>query len=704
MTETETPEPRMLSDSLKVAIRAAFTELSGALPGFRPRRSQNVMVAQASRTLATSGARAVIEAPTGTGKSMAYLLAGIPTALAQGRTLVISTGTVALQEQVCKRDIPAFLSATGLAANVTLAKGRNRWACTHKLLEMHGGRASAQDELFEGAEPAAWTRPPAPGEAAIVEQLTESLLEHRWGGDLDNPPVPVPEALRPLLPMSPGGCIGKRCAFYRECPVKIARDDVRHADVIVTNHDLLMQSLRMEKMTGGAAPNFLSDPRRTLYVIDEGHGLGNAAVGASARSVHLSSAIKRLGRLRKLVAATYRLVGDEIARATEEQAVARVTDLLGAVEPFHAAMRSEWSPEPGARDATLRMPRGQLPDAWRAFADSCRHATLDLYTWLLTAQSDVAKLEDNPSSRDKLLQQLGMAAEAVDAQLQVWKAWSGREYEGPPVARWLSLGTDGGIVVHASDVTGAEFLRDTLWEMADSVVVTSATLSANGDFAFLADEIGAPSTTEYVSLPSPFDLEAQARLEVPAFPVLPNDPAHPQAIADWLVSGLDRSAGNLVLFTSRKKMLAVADALPPELRAVVKVQGERPKQAQIAEHTADIAAGRGSTLMGLISWGEGLDLPGELLTTVVVTQLPFSVPSDPIGATKAEWYESEGRNAFDDLAIPEAQRTLTQFVGRLIRRETDTGRVVILDRRLVQRRYGRRILDALPPFKRAIAA
>jgi ATP-dependent DNA helicase DinG len=157
-----------------------------------------------------------------------------------------------------------------------------------------------------------------------------------------------------------------------------------------------------------------------------------------------------------------------------------------------------------------------------------------------------------------------------------------------------------------------------------------------------------------------------------------------------------------VLFTSRVKLDRVLQKLPIAQVRKVRAQGSLGKSQLVAEHCADIEAGKGSTLFGLASFGEGLDLPGKFCETVVITQLPFAVPTDPVGATYAEWLESRGRNPFIEVSVPEATRLLTQYCGRLIRSETDRGRIVLLDRRVVTKRYGSGMLRALPPFERLI--
>ena len=234
-------------------------------------------------------------------------------------------------------------------------------------------------------------------------------------------------------------------------------------------------------------------------------------------------------------------------------------------------------------------------------------------------------------------------------------------------------------------------------------MLTSATLSAGGNFRGFADAVGLPDDAVTLSLPSPFDLAGQARLEIPAMRTLPDArEAHADEISAWLAANLDWDAGNLVLFTSRAKLERVLQKLPIAQVRKVRAQGSLGKSQLVAEHCADVEAGKGSTLFGLASFGEGLDLPGKLCETVVITQLPFAVPTDPVGATYAEWLESCGRNPFIEVSVPDATRLLTQYCGRLIRNETDHGRIVLLDRRVVTKRYGSGMLRALPPFRQVI--
>ncbi|MCK9539969.1 ATP-dependent DNA helicase DinG [Dokdonella sp.] len=691
--------PRVLDEALKERIREAWRNLQANLPGFAVRREQNRMVAAVSRALATRGGIGVIEAPTGVGKSLAYLVAGVPAALASGKVLVISTGTVALQAQLVGRDIPAFLAATGIEASVAIAKGRTRYLCPRNLAELEG--EAVQDSLLpdDGLGP----RPLPAVELERARQLGKAFAEGAWAGDLDSAPVPVSPTLRARITTPASACPGRQCAFAGRCPVLAARTEVREAQIVVTNHALLLASLALGDLEGGQP--IIAPPGDMLLVVDEAHHLAGVAIDQGAAQVVLRDAAGRLARSQSLVGATYAGTGKERIGSLLSLEVSELFERIGRqLKALHTAIRQDWVPEAGARDPVWRAPGGQLPLAWKEAVDTLGEDTGLLLRWLAAARLLVGRGAQDDPARERLQRSLGMAHDLVAAQAALWEGWRREDPPGrPPMARWVSLQDDGDCSCHCSPVSAADVLRTLLWKDIEAVVLTSATLTGGSGFEALAIAIGLPEHAETLALGSPFDLPSLAELVVPRFPATPDDrEGHPRAVADWLVRELDWQQGSLVLFTSRWKMEAVFTLLPPRLRVRALVQGEGNKAELIAEHLRRIANGDGSVLFGLNSFGEGLDLPGAACTTVVITQVPFAVPTDPQTATLSEWIESRGHSAFNLVAIPHALRMLTQFAGRLVRGPHDRGRVVILDSRLLTRRYGRRILEALPPFRRVL--
>lgn len=699
MTE-KVEAPRALDDALKAGIRDAYAKLQANTPGFSTRRSQSQMIGVVSRALSHSGGVGVVEAPTGVGKSLGYLTAGVPIALATRKKLVISTGTVALQSQLVERDIPNFLKATGIEATVALAKGRTRYLCTRNAAEAHGD--GAQEGMFEDEQPL-FDRPLAPIEMDLAQSLSKAFLEGRWNGDLDNAPETISNTLRSRITTPASGCAGRKCAYSAQCAVLRSRNTVREAQIVVTNHALLLSALSIGESDNGQP--LIAPPSDMLLVLDEGHHIGNVAIDQGAASLALDEMAKRTGRLQVLIAASYRAVDkDKLGNLLPNEAIEVAAKVSKQLKAFRDVIDRSWRPDPSAQEPMWRAPNGRLPEIWMPDIEAIADDTRALFNWAHAALAQVAKGKPEDAARERLQRNLGMALEMIEQQHNLWAGWRREDKEGqPPTARWITLSRDGDLVLHGSPVSAANVLRKLLWDEVDSVVMTSATLTGGGDFQALAIDNGIPPEAEMVSLASPFDLPNQAQLIVPAFPVTPDDKeGHPKEVAKYLVKELDWDKGSIVLFTSRWKMEKVAELMPAAQRKQVLVQGETAKQKMIDEHLRRTSAGEGSVLFGLNSFGEGLDLPGEACTTVVITQVPFAVPTDPQTSTLSEWFESRGLNAFNLIAIPHALRTLTQFSGRLIRTSTDTGRVIILDSRLLTRRYGKRIIDSLPPFKRVI--
>jgi ATP-dependent DNA helicase DinG len=701
----------MLADSTKDAIRAAYARLKEGLPGFRVRASQGRMIAEVAKAFGQTGGVAVIEAPTGTGKSMAYLIAGVAVARFQKKRLLIATATIALQEQLVRSDIPLYLKLNGLEAKVALAKGRGRYMCPRNLLMAANSIHDAQLGLagFE-ADLLLWNKPPQPRDKQALAKLREAFERHEWDGDMDSAPEPVSDLLRPMITTSAGGCTNRKCSQFMICPFFAARRAVDDAEIIVANQDLVLADLTMPGEDEGGGVQawggvILPRPDETLYIFDEGHHVPGKAIDRGAAEVYMGASVRQLGRLGRQVHAAYSLTDKErLGKLGLDQGDKKLQELGNSLEELEKEIRLGWLPDPGETEPMYRGSLGQLPASWVEHAHVLDVLTVEVQRWLTAVRRAVVEMTDGGPTQEALSRELGMALERIGRQAACWRAWSSDDPDdAPPLARWVTLGADQQLVCHASAVSAAGLLREVLWGNASGVVMTSATLSAGGNFRGFADAVGLPDDAVTVSLPSPFDLAVQARLEVPAMRALPDArEAHAEEISEWLAANLDWDAGNLVLFTSRAKLDRVLQMLPIAQVRKVRAQGSLGKSQLVAEHCADIEAGKGSTLFGLASFGEGLDLPGKLCETVVITQLPFAVPTDPVGATYAEWLESRGRNPFVEVSVPEATRLLTQYCGRLIRNETDQGRIVLLDRRVVARRYGSGILKALPPFRRVI--
>jgi ATP-dependent DNA helicase DinG len=275
-------------------------------------------------------------------------------------------------------------------------------------------------------------------------------------------------------------------------------------------------------------------------------------------------------------------------------------------------------------------------------------------------------------------------------------------------ARWIAR-VEGGesldVEFQSSPLDAAAALTEVLWDRCHGAVVTSATLASSDGFLRFVENTGVPERARFLVVPPSFDYAAAAELHVPALVTDPGSgQAHAEEIAERLPALIDPDEATLVIFTSWRQLETVTAALPPELLGRVLSQATETKGRILARHRARIDAGEGSVIFGLASFAEGIDLPGDYCRHVIVTKLPFAVPDDPVEASVAEWLEARGRNPFMEVSVPDATLRLKQACGRLLRSEQDTGCVTLLDPRVVTRRYGRAILDALPPFRRRIEA
>ena len=294
-----------------------------------------------------------------------------------------------------------------------------------------------------------------------------------------------------------------------------------------------------------------------------------------------------------------------------------------------------------------------------------------------------------------------------EATRDLWASYAIPDSEGqPPKARWFTLVEQSGNLdfeICSSPILAASTLFFSLWQECCGAVVTSATLTALNRFDRFKMLAGTPHDSLYNVVPSPFNYPESGQLVVPSQATDASKSAvHTDAIIDSIPDLLNPEEGSLVLFSSRRQMLDVYDGLQMDWRHRVLVQGDRSKQALLEEHKKRIDDGQGSVIFGLASFAEGVDLPGRYCTHVVIAKIPFAVPDDPVSAALSEWIDHRGGNAFMELTVPEASLRLVQACGRLLRTESDTGQVTLLDDRIVTRRYGKAILQSLPPFAQRI--
>ena len=709
----------MLTDAIKAEIRARFAAIAAAMPEFRSRPGQRIMIAEIAKTLARCpesagdcvparpqpGSTCVcIQGGTGIGKSLAYTLAGVILARQKKKTLLISTATIALQEQLIEKDLPLFLKASGIEATVELAKGRTRFVCQYRLLQLADDLK--QTAMFGREKRAGRSDDESDAVRGLLDAMVSAYSEGRWDGDRDKWPG-VEDALWSSITTDRHGCLNRNCPSFHGCAQIAARKRLKAADIVVVNHDLLLADLAM----GGG--RILSKPEESFIVIDEGHHLPTKSVAAFSSS-HMVGAAKRMAeRLIAFAPSLGNALGASFDAHAEEIVILaqRLAQNLGDAHRFFAGL-AQLTPTESAPRPTLEFKMSCIPEEFAEMGENVRAASNGLLQVLGAASETLADALTSGNGAKLLLEKIATDTGFFVGRLEeihaTWEMFLEEPaLDQPPIAKWVeTVGLKRGhdYAMAASPVLASGYLRRLLWDKAAGVIVTSATMSVLGSFDDFLRRSGlaAYESVACVELPSPFDYAAQATLTIEKMSSsAKNHAAHTVEVAQRIPALIERcgALGILVLFTSRRQMEEVARTLPEEFAAQVLVQGTGSKQALIEEHKARIVRGERSVIFGMDSFAEGVDLPGRACEQVIIAKMPFPVPDNPILSTLSDWIERRGGNPFLEIFVPDAARKLEQGIGRLIRTETDVGTVNVLDMRLWTTPYGRSILRGLPPFR-----
>lgn len=708
----------MLTDDVKKEIQTAYSTFIEKM-SFRPRRGQRLMIAHVAKNLGqlipSGGLKPLdetppiiaVEAGTGTGKTLAYSLSSIPVAKEVDRKLIIATATVALQEQILNKDLPLLQQKSGLEFSMAIAKGRRRYVCLAKLRKFSNTEGDAQqDSLLFGID--SNTALISKEGVTLYPELAASFDAGRWNGDRDDWPDALSQELWMPLTADNAECSGRRCPHASNCVVFKARDEIEEADVIVTNHDLVLADLAL----GGGI--ILPAPEDTIYVFDEAHNLADKALSQFTDETRL---IATHGFIEKSMSAYQNLLKDledNLGMAQEVKAIVnQMTDLKQQLMLSHLHFLDVVE-EQGQMEGdrfTYRYENGEVPETSRAMMRELYDAVQRLMSPCNRLSSELEAIigGDDPygftvEEAEVWYVLTGTITTRLEALASLANAFSAVDDEGKaPRARWLSLintGARDDISVNCSAIDAADALRYNLWSRAGAVCLTSATIQALGKFNRFIDKLGLPKHTEQHVVDSPFDHANCATLRIfNDFQDVTDRIKHTEQMAKHLPSLLNDAKGGLVLFSARSQLNDVYDALPDDFCQRVLKQDDYSKQALVDNHKSAVDSGKPSVLFGLASLAEGLDLPGDYCDHVVIAKLPFAVPNEPVTETEAEWFEQQGRNYFIEVTVPDAAVKLVQSSGRLLRSETDKGIITLLDRRVLTKRYGKSLLNSLPPYR-----
>ena len=641
--------------------------LSRTHPAYEFRRGQ-LQMAQAVEQALEEKRHLIVEAGTGTGKTLAYLMPVIRS----GKRVIISTGTKNLQEQLFYKDVP-FLEqalhgalASGSRLSVCYMKGRNNYLCRKKLYDLTDQPVlSGLEEIEQYRAIAAWEKTTGTGDRAELAELPEaSLLWHKLDARAD-------------------ACIGQKCKEWERCFITEMRRKAMESDIVIVNHHLFFADLAI-KLQADGAPDAGILPEAAAVIFDEAHELEDVAGNYFGISVS-------------------NLRVEELAR-----------DVEGSLQ-HNRMLSASLSGALGSLRERSQFFFSLLPPGDGRFAFETRREFLeengDEFVALNQALARVAgELEGLPQKPEEIFNfvrraqeiqvQLSYAMEAEDRNTVFWierrgRGFASQKVRGREKATEHSHGRQN-VFLQATPIDVGPILRECLWSKLESAVLTSATLAVGGEFEYIRKRLGMEHARESV-LPSHFDYQSQALFYVP--PDLPD----PRA-SDFTAKASQRIRNLLeitrgrafVLFTSYAQMNDVYQRLLGEVEFPMLRQGDAPKSALLE----DFRLTPNAVLFATSSFWQGVDVQGEQLSCVIIDRLPFAVPSDPVVAARVKAIDADGGNAFFQYQVPSAVITLKQGFGRLIRSLHDRGLLVLLDNRILKKQYGRVFVDSLPNYKR----
>ena len=708
----------MLSDKLKQAIRQAYKAIGENLTHFNPRKQQTFLIAEIAKTLAGEYSKdrkiITIEAGTGTGKSLAYCLGTIPLALARNKKVCISTATVALQEQLVDKDLPFLKEHAGLNFDFTLVKGRQRYVCRQKLTQAV--------TTSSGNEPTqvgfTFAEKPDAKDVRTLNAMHKALLDGSWLGDIDSWKTQLPQHIWQQVQSDKHSCL-KNLSEHSHCPFHKARETMDQAHVLVINHSLLLADLEL----GGG--RILSSPEDTFYIIDEAHHLPKVTRDFSSASITLKGTIEWLTKLGE--------TGDKMAKLIKSQSaispalklgddcqelLLEMQKVLNFIEAnanvyFQAddslSQGNKFTKKSQHDEQVYRFENGIIPPTLKNWAEDIQSLSKKslshlnkLYNGLIESVKDG---DTQTYLAEPLLGEAGFLLQRLESLTALWTMYAKTDNEkSAPMARWLEKLTSKrhDYLLSASPIEVGFTLDNMLWSKCEGAVLCSATLRALNSFDHFRFQVGLRNDdgSQYQQVDSPFDYQNNAQLVIAKMDNEASAADFTDEVITKLPKYLDQGSASLVLFSSYWQMNKVAQTLRENSKLEIMVQGELSRQQIIEQHKKRCDNNKQSIIFGTQSFSEGLDLPGDYLNNLIITKLPFSVPTSPVEQAQAEYVTAKGGNPFMTLSVPDTSKKLVQACGRLLRNERDKGVITLLDKRVVTKRYGKQLLDSLPPFSR----
>ncbi len=622
--------------------------LAGQIEGFEFRASQ-LRMAEAALNCLRAETPLLAEAGTGTGKTWAYLIPAIESA----RKVVISTGAKTLQDQIFDHDIPLLKKLFFPELHAVCLKGRRNYLCLRRWREF-------------AYQPSFWNRE----DTNLFARLQQWAGRTRTGERAEIPWLPDHTNLWNLVSSGMEQCLGQLCPDRQQCFLTRVRQEAHRARLLIVNHHLFFADLALRK-------NGLREvlPNYDAVVFDEAHQLED--IVGNYFSIQFSGV-----KAAELVEDVGRECDKLLKSASDRSRMARIKAIQGNCHQIQVLSRQAHH---DLSQSGLAGPRTRFRlDLEKIGAEFAATAV----QMVDTCRSLAAALTPFTENHPVLESCAGRSIELADSLRAILAQ------EDPLRIYWCEL-TQHGFFLHGAPIELAPILHDHLFTSTSAVMFTSATLSAAGSFSFFRDRMGIPPESTDLLLLSPFAHKEQALLYIPTpFPA-PSEASFCARMAEEAVKVLTKTRGRaLFLFTSYRNLHQVHELIKDRLSYPILVQGEKPKRILLNRFREEIA----SVLLATSSFWEGIDVPGEALSCVLIDKLPFEVPDDPLAAARMELLEKQGKNAFYQYQTPKAILHLKQGVGRLLRSSSDRGVIVIFDVRLRTKSYGKLFLRSLPPY------
>lgn len=707
------PTPLVAADT--VALLDPDGAVALRLAGYEDRPGQRRMM-EAVGAAFSEDSVLTVEAGTGTGKSLAYLIPAVAWSLRNSERVILSTHTIHLQEQLIRKDLPFLVEQVGLPVTAALVKGRSNYLCQRKASQVEAQPALVEEDI-----------------SRELGQLLEWARTTKDGSLADLPARPRPEVWEQVVSEN-DNCLRARCPYYSTCFFYTSRRNAAKADLVIVNHHLLMADLALRHELGEAAQNAILPPAPRV-ILDEAHHLPDVATDYFGNRIAMGS-LERIFRrlqsqrvenrgvlpaLRPLLAAIEgesKVVAEGALRRLDERLLPRRRSLGIDAEQTFLLLLERFEEQVGRSLGTSFGERYRVVPAlrespwWRFLESEAVRLADGLAGFAHELDGLLERLEGLEEEGGRNLLYLATELRALKGRLASFaEGLGGFVAETETDCLWVEVRdnprTGKSLALCRAPIEVGPLLEEALFGEFSTVVMTSATLAVERRFDHFAQAVGVdrlPSARRRsLVVESPFDFPRQALLALPNDLPEPTDPAW-ERLLPGLVEEIVRAAdgGTFVLFTAYGTLTPVVNALEGPLTAAgfsVLRQGQANRQYLLEEFRRRPRA----VLFATDSFWEGVDVPGDALRCVILTRLPFRVPTEPIEQARTESIEERGGNPFFERTVPQAVIKLKQGFGRLIRSRRDHGAVVVLDSRIVRKRYGRTFLDSLPPARRLIA-